>query len=628
MEYNYNVQNKPDIKIFVVCHKPSFVPENPYLFPIQVGTALSKSRLDGMLHDDEGDNISSKNKSYCELTAQYWAWKNIEADYYGFFHYRRYFSFDPDLTRDDGWGNIAYERITEKVLEEIKLQPNAMRDLIQKYDVISVKGRRYPRIKQKGNALNVYQEYGIADFQHRADLDVVLDVLGEKYPEFKQVADEYMHSNVAYECNMFIMKREVYHAYCQWLFNILFEAEKRIDMTWYSVEEYRVMGYLAERLCGIYLTYLKRQKEIRFFELPKTLFHDTEPKEKLFPVFENGVPIVLSANDKFSPYLEIMIQSIIENTSPSRSYDIIILYNDISENNRKRISMAAQERKNVSIRFIRVCQYFDAEKLFIDQHLSIETYYRLIIPEIMPSYHKILYLDCDMVVNRDVAELYDIDLGDCVLGAAKDIDVAGQINLEQNHWREYALNSLGLNLPYDYFQAGVLIIDLDKLRELTSAEKLIQLARSEKWRCHDQDVLNVACKNRIHYIPQQWNVLMNWQEGNRSRMQIMKMAPKALYEEYISARKAPYIVHFAGYQKPWDVVNCDMAEYFWKYARHSLYHPEILINIRTTVNTTSNEGTIYDNSQLRKIANKILPIGTRRREVVKKVARMVVKTTS
>lgn len=627
MEYNYNVQNKPDIKIFVVCHKPSFVPENPYLFPIQVGAALSKRRLDGMLHDDEGDNISSKNKSYCELTAQYWAWKNIEADYYGFFHYRRYFSFDPDLTRDDGWGNIAYERITEKVLEEIKLQPNAMRDLIQKYDVISVKGRRYPRIKQKGNALNVYQEYGIADFQHRADLDVVLDVLGEKYPEFKQVADEYMHSNVAYECNMFIMKREVYHAYCQWLFNILFEAEKRIDMTWYSVEEYRVMGYLAERLCGIYLTYLKRQKEIRFFELPKTLFHDTEPRENVLPVFENGVPIVLSANDKFSPYLDIMIRSIIENASLSRTYDIIILYNDISEHNRSRISMAAQDRKNVSIRFIRVCQYFDTEKLFIDHHLSIETYYRLIIPEIMPDYHKILYLDCDMVANRDVAELYDIDLGDCVLGAVKDIDVAGQIKLEQNHWREYALNSLGLNQPYDYFQAGVLVIDLDKLRELTSAEKLIQLARLQKWRCHDQDVLNVVCKNRIYYIPQQWNVLMSWQEGKRSRMQIMKMAPKDLYEEYTAARKAPYIVHFAGYQKPWDVVNCDMAEYFWKYVRHSLYYPEILINIRTTVNTTSNEGTIYDNGQLRKIANRILPIGTRRREVVKKVAGMVVKTS-
>ena len=69
----------PDIRIYVVCHKPAYVPENPYLYPIQVGTALSGKKLPGMLHDDEGDNISERNKTYCELTAQYWAWKNEEA---------------------------------------------------------------------------------------------------------------------------------------------------------------------------------------------------------------------------------------------------------------------------------------------------------------------------------------------------------------------------------------------------------------------------------------------------------------------------------------------------------------------------------------------------------------------
>ena len=100
------MKKDPDIKIYVVCHKPSYVPKNPYLYPIQVGTALSGKKLDGMLHDNDGDNISDKNKTYCELTAQYWAWKNDEADYYGFFHYRRYFAFDPSITRDDGWGNI------------------------------------------------------------------------------------------------------------------------------------------------------------------------------------------------------------------------------------------------------------------------------------------------------------------------------------------------------------------------------------------------------------------------------------------------------------------------------------------------------------------------------------------
>ncbi|RGY96549.1 DUF4422 domain-containing protein [Clostridium sp. AM58-1XD] len=450
-----NLCKEPNLKLYVVCHKESYVPENPYLYPIQVGAALAGKRLEGMLHDDTGENISEKNKSYCELTAQYWAWKNEEADYYGFFHYRRYLAFDPELNKDDGWGNIAYERITDKVIEEIKLQPEAIRKIITKYDIISVKGRRYPRIQEGGCLLDVYHEYGAAPFQHRKDLDIALKILTEKYPEFEDAANEYMNSHVTHECNMFIMKKEVYLKYCEWLFDILFEAEKRIDTTWYSVEEYRVMGYLAERLCGIYYTYLKKQTGIKTFELPKTLFQDTAPMAKLEPVFIEGVPVVLSANDRFAPYLDIMIRSIIANASSTRQYDIIVLFNDISEKNQNLIKEAAKDRNNISIRFIRVSQYFDSGKLFVDQHLSVETYYRLIIPEIMPDYHKILYLDCDMVVDHDVAVLYDMDLGGCIIGAAKDIDVAGQVNLNQNDWRMYATETLGLEKPYDYFQAGV-----------------------------------------------------------------------------------------------------------------------------------------------------------------------------
>ena len=624
------VNKEPKIKIYVVCHKPSYVPENPYLYPIQVGTALSKSPLEGMLHDNEGDNISDRNKSYCELTAQYWAWKNEDADYYGFFHYRRYFAFDPNLNRDDGWGNIAYDRISEAAIEEMKLHPDEMKALITKYDMISVKGRRYPRIQEGGALLDVYHEYGTVPFQHREDLDVALQVLEEKYPEFKQIAQKYMHSSVAHECNMFIMKKEIYHDYCAWLFDILFEAEKRIDTTWYSVEEYRIMGYLAERLCGIYYMYLKQKEGIRTFELPKTLFHETAPKSILEPVYENGVPIVLSANNKFAPYLDVMIRSIAANASENRKYDIIILYNDISEKNRGLISWAVKEYENISIRFIRVCEYFDADKLFVDQHLSVETYYRLIIPEIMPGYHKILYLDCDMVVNHDVAELYDMDLQGCIIGAAKDIDVAGQVNLKQNDWGKYAVEQLGLDKPFDYFQAGVLILNLDKLRQTASSEEMIQMALTHSYRCHDQDILNIVCKNQVYYIPQQWNTLMDWQEPGRSRMQILKMAPRALYEEYDAARKKPYMIHFAGYQKPWDVVDCDMAEYFWEYAKLSPYYPRLLRRIQrcfedeamnweaqTRMERMGNDPTI------RKVANKLLPFGSRRREWVKKVYKRI-----
>lgn len=623
---NRDFGSNPNIKLYVVCHKESYVPENPYLYPIQVGTSLSGKRIEGMLHDDQGDNISDKNKSYCELTAQYWAWKNDDADYYGFFHYRRYLAFNPKLNRDDGWGNIAYDRITDKAIEEMALKPEIMRGIISKYDVISVKGRQYPRIQEGGKVMDVYHEYGTVDFQHRSDLDVALNILVEKYPEFEPIVKGYMRSSVAHECNMFIMKRNIYHAYCEWLFDILFEAEKQIDTTWYSVEEYRVMGYLAERLCGIYYTYLKKQDDIKSFELPKTLFHDTAPKARLKPVFVAGIPVVLSANDRFAPYLDIMIRSIVANTSQTRQYDIIVLFNDISEKNRGLIFAAARGKSNVSIRFVRVSEYFDSEKLFVDQHLSVETYYRLIIPEIMPDYSKILYLDCDMVVDHDVAELFDIDLNGCIIGAAKDIDVAGQVNLHQNDWDSYATKTLGLDNPYDYLQAGVLIIDLDALRKTASSEELIQKALSRSWRCHDQDVLNVVCKNRVHYIPQQWNVLMDWQEPGRSRMQILKMAPRALYEEYMTARKRPYMIHFAGYQKPWDVVDCDMAEYFWEYAKLSPYYPILLRRIkRCFADDAENPMPQTKIEQMgnapkfRQMANKLLPFGSRRREIVKKL---------
>ena len=390
------------------------------------------------------------------------------------------------------------------------------------------------------------------------------------------------------------------------------------------------MGYLAERLCGIYYMYLKQKEGIRTFELPKTLFHETAPKSILEPVYENGVPIVLSANNKFAPYLDVMIRSIAANASENRKYDIIILYNDISEKNRGLISWAVKEYENISIRFIRVCEYFDADKLFVDQHLSVETYYRLIIPEIMPGYHKILYLDCDMVVNHDVAELYDMDLQGCIIGAAKDIDVAGQVNLKQNDWGKYAVEQLGLDKPFDYFQAGVLILNLDKLRQTASSEEMIQMALTHSYRCHDQDILNIVCKNQVYYIPQQWNTLMDWQEPGRSRMQILKMAPRALYEEYDAARKKPYMIHFAGYQKPWDVVDCDMAEYFWEYAKLSPYYPRLLRRIQRCFEdeamnweAQTRMERMGNDPAIRKVANKLLPFGSRRREWVKKVYKRI-----
>ena len=101
----------------------------------------------------------------------------------------------------------------------------------------------------------------------------------------------------------------------------------------------------------------------------------------------------------------------------------------------------------------------------------------------------------------------------------------------------------------------------------------------------------------------------------------MQMAPRALYEEYTEARKQPYIIHFAGYQKPWNVVDCDFAYYFWKYAKLSPYFPILL---RTVIRGSLEEPSvrpadIENNPTIRRLANKILPFGSRRREALKKI---------
>ena len=150
----------------------------------------------------------------------------------------------------------------------MKLQSEIMREMIQQYDAITVKGRRYLQTDQHGEPLTVYHEYGMVPFQHREDLDITLKILEEKYPAFHEAAQEYMHSELAHECNMFIMKKDLYFQYCQWLFDILFEVEKRIDISSYDSYQRRVFGFLSERLQNIYIEHLKRHTSARIIELP------------------------------------------------------------------------------------------------------------------------------------------------------------------------------------------------------------------------------------------------------------------------------------------------------------------------------------------------------------------------
>lgn len=246
----------PDIKLFVCCHQPSPVPEHPLLNPIQVGASLADTHFPDFLHDDVGENISPKNRSYCELTAQYWAWKNVDADYYGFFHYRRYLYPDVNARR-------PYRIEREPTLSLLdKLGYVGFADLIRQYDVILPKG--------EDMYIPVRGHYAAAPFHHGKDLDLVEKIVQDRHPKMAEPMEKYLSGTVCYFGNIFIMKRQIFHDYCVWLFPILEEFDSRTDTSGYGPQERRVDGYLAERLLGIYAGWLVGQASI--LELPRVHF--------------------------------------------------------------------------------------------------------------------------------------------------------------------------------------------------------------------------------------------------------------------------------------------------------------------------------------------------------------------
>lgn len=648
------INNNSNIKIYVSCHKESYVPKNNLFYPIQVGTELAAKEFKGMLHDNTGDNISYKNKYYCELTAQYWAWKNDEADYYGFFHYRRYLSFNPINLVEDGWGSIVYDTISNHALEELGIDEKCMKNLINQYDIITTKPRNL-NVGSKNKKISIYEQYAKETKSHKKeDLDLVIKIIQEKYPEFNETVSKYLNSSRAYECNMFIMKKEIFNEYCQWLFDILEEHERRANFENYSVEQFRVSGFLAERLFGIYYSYIKQNRQIKCCELQKSMFKNTDYVDMLEPAFNsNNIPIVLSSNDKFTPYLSTFIESLMQKSSNGYNYDLIVLHKDISDKNIQILQEQVGKMNNFSIRFFDIEYMLKNIKLFVDKHLSVETYFRLLIQDILPHHSKVLYLDCDMVMMDDAAKLYNEDIEGYLLGAVKDIDYLGVENSD-NERKIYSKTILKLANPFEYFQAGVLLLNLDEFRKKFTVQELLDVAKSYNWKHHDQDILNYLCQGNVKFLNQDWNLIIDWQENGKNRIDILKLAPKDIFIEYMQARKKPKIIHYAGYIKPWSQPECDYSREFWKYAKESPYYEVILANMmkkivdenvykvtkrkhhHKCINNNDYHGiyidgideSIYIDGMYIKLINKLnkmFPKGSRKRERMKKFAGVFMK---
>lgn len=293
---------------------------------------------------------------------------------------------------------------------------------------------------------------------------------------------------------------------------------------------------------------------------------------KLKPYFEqNNVPIAISCSNKYAPYLSVMLQSIIENSSSERNYDIIVLNKDYKDSN-KEILECQCDLQNFSIRFFDVNEYISG-KNFYTKGLSVEAYFRMFLIDIMKEYDKILYFDVDIITLCDVGELYDIDIGDNYFAASIDINIVASY-ISGNHWKPYIDNILCLKDPQRYFQSGVMVLNLKELRKDFSLSYITDVCTAKEWRLFDQDILNSICQDKIYVMDMRYNVI-NGMEGRLEN--ITQYAPKDLQEQWLDARKEPKIIHYVGKKKPWLSFEAESAQYFWEYAKRSKFYHTLIV---------------------------------------------------
>lgn len=231
-----------DIRIIIATHKKYWMPSDPMYLPVHVGAA-GKDSIEYQ-RDDEGENISLRNPNYCELTGLFWAWKNLDADYIGLAHYRRHFANGKRF--GDKKNKVIDGEALGKIIQGAK---------DQKIEVFLPTPRNY-RIETN------YSQYAHA--HHPVDLALTRKILSEKYPEALRNWDLSMQRTMGHRFNMFVMSREKLDAYCSWLFDILFELERRLDISSYNSNDRRVFGFVSERLMDVWI----ETNEIKYKELP------------------------------------------------------------------------------------------------------------------------------------------------------------------------------------------------------------------------------------------------------------------------------------------------------------------------------------------------------------------------
>ncbi len=435
------------VKILICYHKKAPLFKDDILTPIHVGRANARERMDhdseeykwlteNMIGDDTGENISYENDSYNEMTALYWAWKNYDElgdpDYIGLNHYRRHFVLN-------GTDKIVYniqDFNKDTYLDQIGYSEEKMHQFVEGCDFVT----------HLGHVINVYNHY--IENQRKTDIDLANQIVLEQHPEYKEVMDEYYAGDDSNFCNMNIFSKKIFFEYCEWIFPILDEFKKRVD-----VDEKRF--FISERLTGIYIAKLMKDSQLIYKTVPISLIDE--------PV---KVTTVMKLDQETMVDVATAVISIMQNSSGHHFYQFYFFVESTIEENLK------DELLKIASRFEKCSMEF------IDTNLP-DDYLPLFISDLLPSVNKCLYLSGKVLSILDIGEFFHVcSVDDYFLVGIpeKTYDPAQEIKTVTEN---------------------MLLVNCNRMREHQIAKEAMAYIENDK---NGQEALNELCEGQIGYI--------------------------------------------------------------------------------------------------------------------------------
>ncbi|MCD8377340.1 MAG: DUF4422 domain-containing protein [Candidatus Gastranaerophilales bacterium] len=303
-----------NIKILIVSHKPFKCPEGRYYQPVHAGRDIAQTLskdgkinnrdyqwlLENTIGDNEGENISVKNRYYSECTALYQAWKNYERlgnpDYIGLMHYRRHFIFNEEYYRtksknkwENALGFVSEMFINDEYQTKIGLNDGNIRQACRNYDLIVSKDAHLDLIHGR----NIREDYAktIPGVKVK-DFDLMIDIVLSDYPEYREVVEKNINGYKKSLYQMFIMKKELFFEYCEFLFGVLLKIESLTDFSGYSTNGKRTLGYLAEDLLSMFV-WKKSAEGLKVLKLAAAMLEFPYEDSEITVTLKKGCPSYL-----------------------------------------------------------------------------------------------------------------------------------------------------------------------------------------------------------------------------------------------------------------------------------------------------------------------------------------------